>query len=217
VEPYDTSARRSTLGRENCNVRRLTRLDRPIGVLLLCADADGLWSPSAGARMAATGTLFVTGYLADALGRLRDHNDVADRRSICPREATSERVVATGEVGFRGAGRGAVLAARRGDADLDERAARAARRWPRWRGRRLRYVKRFFSIPKAMLGVGSRSGSRWSIARVQGGCRPTALMVTAAKFLLGDRVRHRICDVDRDDDRQTVGINRRRSCSPRQT
>jgi 4-hydroxybenzoate polyprenyltransferase len=188
--------------------RRLTRLDRPIGVLLL------LWPTLTGLWFAARGwpgwqllAIFVAGtWLMRSAGCAI--NDVADRRFDAHVKRTSERVVATGEVSAAEAlAVGAVLAAAAAVtliwlnaparlAALVALAAAAA--YP--------YFKRFFSIPQAMLGVAFSFGIPIAYCAVQGRVPATALWMMAANFFWVIAYDTEYAMVDRDDDVR-VGIH----------
>jgi 4-hydroxybenzoate polyprenyltransferase len=188
--------------------QRLTRLDRPIGVLLL------LWPTLTGLWFAARGwpgwqllAIFVAGtWLMRSAGCAI--NDVADRRFDGHVKRTAQRVVATGQVGVGEAlGVAAVLAA----------AAALTLIWLNTEARLAAlvalpmaaaypYFKRFFSIPQAMLGIAFSFGIPMAYCAVQGRLPAQALWMLGANFFWVIAYDTEYAMVDRDDDAR-LGIH----------
>jgi len=181
---------------------RLTRADRPIGVLLL------LWPTLTGLWFAARGwpgwpllAIFVAGtWLMRAAGCAI--NDVADRRFDVHVKRTAQRVVATGQVG---AGEAlAVAAALAAAAGLTliwlNTAARLAALAALPVAAAYPYFKRFFSIPQAVLGIAFSFGIPVAYCAVQGRLPAEALWMLAANFFWVIAYDTEYAMVDRDDD-----------------
>jgi len=181
---------------------RLTRADRPIGVLLL------LWPTLTGLWFAARGwpgwpllAIFVVGtWLMRAAGCAI--NDVADRRFDVHVKRTAQRVVATGQVG---AGEAlAVAAALAAAAGLTliwlNTAARLAALAALPVAAAYPYFKRFFSIPQAVLGIAFSFGIPVAYCAVQGRLPAEALWMLAANFFWVIAYDTEYAMVDRDDD-----------------
>ena len=182
--------------------QRLTRLDRPIGVLLL------LWPTLTALWFAARGwpgwqllAIFVAGtWLMRSAGCAI--NDVADRRFDVHVKRTAHRVVATGEVGAREAlAVAAVLAAAAGLTLIWlDNAARLAALVALPVAAAYPYFKRFFSIPQAMLGIAFSFGIPMAYCAVQGRLPAEALWMLAANFFWVIAYDTEYAMVDRDDD-----------------
>ena len=181
---------------------RLTRADRPIGVLLL------LWPTLTGLWFAARGwpgwpllAIFVAGtWLMRAAGCAI--NDVADRRFDVHVKRTAQRVVATGQVGTGEAL--AVAAALAAAAGLTliwlNTAARLAALAALPVAAAYPYFKRFFSIPQAVLGIAFSFGIPVAYCAVQGRLPAEALWMLAANFFWVIAYDTEYAMVDRDDD-----------------
>jgi 4-hydroxybenzoate polyprenyltransferase len=181
---------------------KLTRADRPIGVLLL------LWPTLTALWFAARGwpgwpllAIFTAGtWLMRSAGCAV--NDVADRRFDAHVKRTAQRVVATGRVSPGEAlAVAAVLAAvaastliwLNGAARLAALpAAAVAAAYP--------YFKRFFALPQAMLGIAFSFGIPMAYCAVQGRLPSTALWMLAANFFWVIAYDTEYAMVDRDDD-----------------
>jgi 4-hydroxybenzoate polyprenyltransferase len=182
--------------------QRLTRLDRPIGVLLL------LWPTLTALWFAAHGwpgwqllAIFVAGtWLMRSAGCAI--NDVADRRFDAHVKRTAQRVVATGQVSAGEAlAVAAVLAAAAG---LTLIWLNAAARWAALAALPVAaaypYFKRFFSIPQAMLGIAFSFGIPMAYCAAQGRLPTAALWMLAANFFWVIAYDTEYAMVDRDDD-----------------
>jgi 4-hydroxybenzoate polyprenyltransferase len=181
---------------------RLTRLDRPIGVLLL------LWPTLTALWFAARGwpgwrllTIFVAGtWLMRSAGCAV--NDLADRRFDAHVKRTAQRVLATGEVSPREAL--AVAAALAAAAAVTliwlNTAARVAAVAALPVAAAYPYFKRFFSVPQAMLGIAFSYGIPMAFCAVQGRLPGAALWMLAANFFWVVAYDTEYAMVDRDDD-----------------
>lgn len=181
---------------------RLTRIDRPIGVLLL------LWPTLTALWFAARGwpgwellAIFVAGtWLMRSAGCAI--NDMADQRFDAHVKRTAQRVVATGQVtpsealavaAVLAAGAGVTLIWLNTAARLAAAAALpVAAAYP--------YFKRFFSIPQAMLGIAFSWGIPMAYCAVQGRLPASALWMLAANFFWVIAYDTEYAMVDRDDD-----------------
>jgi 4-hydroxybenzoate polyprenyltransferase len=188
--------------------QRLTRLDRPIGVLLL------LWPTLTALWFAARGwpgwqllAIFVAGtWLMRSAGCAI--NDVADRRFDAHVKRTAQRVVATGQVS---AGEAlAVAAALAVTAGLTliwlNAAARLAALVALPVAAAYPYFKRFFSIPQAVLGIAFSFGIPMAYCAVQGRLPAAALWMLSANFFWVIAYDTEYAMVDRDDDAK-LGIH----------
>ena len=181
---------------------RLTRVDRPIGVLLL------LWPTLTALWFAARGwpgwpllVIFVAGtWLMRAAGCAL--NDVADRNFDAHVKRTAQRVVATRQVG---AGEAlAVAAALAALAALTliwlNTAARLAALVALPVAAVYPYFKRFFSVPQAALGIAFSFGIPVAYCAVRGRLPAEALWMLAANFFWVIAYDTEYAMVDRDDD-----------------
>lgn len=182
--------------------QRLTRLDRPIGVLLL------LWPTLTALWFAARGwpgwqllAIFVAGtWLMRSAGCAI--NDVADRRFDAHVKRTAQRVVATGQVSAGEAlAVAAVLAAAAGLTLIWlNTAARLAALAALPVAAAYPYFKRFFSIPQAMLGIAFSFGIPMAYCAVQGRLPAAAVWMLVANFFWVMAYDTEYAMVDRDDD-----------------
>jgi len=187
---------------------RLTRLDRPIGVLLLLwPTLTALWFAARGWPGWQLFAIFVAGtWLMRSAGCAI--NDVADRRFDAHVKRTAQRVVATGQVS---AGEAlAVAAALAAAAGLTLIWLNAAARWAALVALPVAaaypYFKRFFSIPQAMLGIAFSFGIPMAYCAVQGRLPAAALWMLAANFFWVIAYDTEYAMVDRDDDAK-LGIH----------
>ena len=181
---------------------RLTRLDRPIGVLLL------LWPTLTALWFAARGwpgwpllAIFVAGtWLMRSAGCAI--NDVADRRFDAHVKRTAERVVATGAVtpGEALAVAAALASAAAVTLIWLSPAARLAALAALPVAAAYPYFKRFFAIPQAMLGIAFSFGIPMAYCAVRGTLPPAALGMMAANFFWVMAYDTEYAMVDRDDD-----------------
>lgn len=181
---------------------KLTRADRPIGVLLLLwPTLTALWFAARGWPGWKLVIIFSIGtWLMRSAGCAV--NDVADRRFDAHVKRTAQRVVATGRVSVGEAlGVAAVLAAGAAStliwlndaARLAALAAvAAAAAYP--------FFKRFFALPQAMLGIAFSFGIPMAYCAVQGLLSPIALWLLAANFFWVIAYDTEYAMVDRDDD-----------------
>jgi 4-hydroxybenzoate polyprenyltransferase len=181
---------------------RLTRADRPIGVLLL------LWPTLTALWFAARGwpgwellLIFVAGtWLMRSAGCAI--NDMADRNFDAHVKRTAQRVVATGEVSVREALAVAIVLAAVAGVTLIwlNNAARLAALVALPVAAAYPYFKRFFSIPQAMLGIAFSLGIPMAYCAVQGRLPAEALWMVAANFFWVIAYDTEYAMVDRDDD-----------------
>jgi len=181
---------------------RLTRLDRPIGVLLLLwPTLTALWFAARGWPGWELVAIFVAGtWLMRSAGCAI--NDVADRRFDAHVKRTAQRVVATGQVSAGEAlAVAAVLAAvaaltliwLNAAARIAAVAALAvAAAYP--------FFKRFFAMPQAMLGIAFSFGIPMAFCAVQARLPATALWILGANFFWVIAYDTEYAMVDRDDD-----------------
>jgi 4-hydroxybenzoate polyprenyltransferase len=181
---------------------RLTRLDRPIGVLLLLwPTLTALWFAARGWPGWKLVAIFVTGtWLMRSAGCAI--NDVADRRFDAHVKRTAQRVVATGQVSAGEAlAVAAVLAAVAALTLIWLNAATriaavaalaVATAYP--------FFKRFFAMPQAMLGIAFSFGIPMAFCAVQGRLPATALWMLGANFFWVVAYDTEYAMVDRDDD-----------------
>jgi len=181
---------------------RLTRLDRPIGVLLLLwPTLTALWFAARGRPGWKLVAIFVAGtWLMRSAGCAI--NDVADRRFDAHVKRTAQRVVATGQVSAGEAlAVAAVLAAvaaltliwLNAAARIAAVAALAvATAYP--------FFKRFFAMPQAMLGIAFSFGIPMAFCAVQARLPATALWMLGANFFWVIAYDTEYAMVDRDDD-----------------
>jgi 4-hydroxybenzoate polyprenyltransferase len=182
--------------------QRLTRLDRPIGVLLLLwPTLTALWFAAHGWPGSQLLAIFVAGtWLMRSAGCAI--NDVADRRFDAHVKRTAQRVVATGQVS---AGEAlAVATALAATAGLTliwlNDAARLAALAALPVAAAYPYFKRFFSIPQAMLGIAFSFGIPMAYCAVQGRLPAVGLWMLAANFFWVIAYDTEYAMVDRDDD-----------------
>jgi len=188
--------------------QRLTRLDRPIGVLLLLwPTLTALWFAARGWPGWRLFVIFVAGtWLMRSAGCAI--NDVADRRFDAHVKRTAQRVVATGQVSVREAL--AVAAALAAAAGLTliwlNDAARLAALAALPVAAAYPYFKRFFSIPQAMLGIAFSFGIPMAYCAIQGRLPAEALWMLVANFFWVMAYDTEYAMVDRDDDAK-LGIH----------
>lgn len=181
---------------------RLTRLDRPIGILLLLwPTLDALWFAAGGFPGWRLLAVFVAGTaLTRSAGCVV--NDLADRRFDGHVERTAQRVLATGAVSVREA---AVVALALGAASaallplLDRTAvgycivaAAVAVAYP--------FFKRFFVLPQAWLGIAFSFGIPIAFAAVLGTVPARGWYLFGANLFWVVAYDTEYAMVDRDDD-----------------
>jgi 4-hydroxybenzoate polyprenyltransferase len=181
---------------------RLTRANRPIGVLLL------LWPTLTALWFAARGwpgwqllAIFVAGtWLMRSAGCAI--NDMADRNFDAHVKRTAQRVVATGQVSAREALMVATVLAAIAGLSLIwlNNAARLAALAAVPVAAAYPYFKRFFSIPQAMLGIAFSFGIPMAYCAVQGGLPAQSWWMLAANFFWVIAYDTEYAMVDRDDD-----------------
>ncbi len=181
---------------------RLTRVDRPIGTLLLLwPTLTALWFAARGWPGATILAAFVAGtWLMRSAGCAL--NDAADRRFDAHVKRTAQRVVATGEVGV-----GEALAVAAALALLAattllwlNHAARLASLAALAVAVCYPFFKRFFSLPQAMLGIAFSFGIPMAFAAVQGRVPPEGWWMLAANAFWVIAYDTEYAMVDRDDD-----------------
>jgi len=181
---------------------RLTRMDRPIGVLLLLwPTLTALWFAARGwPGWQLLGTFVIGTWLMRSAGCAI--NDVADRRFDAHVKRTALRVVATGEVGAGEALAVAVVLAAAAAVTLVwlNDAARLAALVALPVAGAYPYFKRFFSIPQAMLGIAFSFGIPLAYCAVQGRLPAEAVWMLAANFFWVIAYDTEYAMVDRDDD-----------------
>ena len=167
--------------------RRLTRLDRPVGTLLLLwPTLTALWFAAHGWPGWQLAAIFVVGtWLMRSAGCAI--NDVADRRFDAHVKRTAQRVVATGAVSSREAlAVAAVLAAAAAVTLLWlNAAARLAALVAIVVTAAYPYFKRFFALPQAMLGIAFSFGIPMAFCAVQGRLPAAAWWMLASAILFG--------------------------------
>jgi 4-hydroxybenzoate polyprenyltransferase len=182
--------------------QRLTRLDRPIGVLLLLwPTLTALWFAARGWPGWQLVAIFVAGtWLMRSAGCAI--NDVADRRFDAHVKRTAQRVVATGQVSAREALAVAAVLAAAAAVTLVwlNAAARLAALVALAVAAAYPYFTRFFSIPQAMLGIAFSFGIPMAFCAVQGRLPAAALGMLAANFFWVIAYDTEYAMVDRDDD-----------------
>jgi 4-hydroxybenzoate polyprenyltransferase len=181
---------------------RLTRMDRPIGVLLL------LWPTLTALWFAARGwpgwpllAIFVAGtWLMRSAGCAI--NDMADQRFDAHVKRTAQRVVATGQIGAGEALAVATVLALAAAVTLIwlNNAARLAALAAVPLAAAYPYFKRFFLIPQAMLGIAFSFGIPMAYCAVQGRLPAQAGWMLAANFFWVIAYDTEYAMVDRDDD-----------------
>jgi 4-hydroxybenzoate polyprenyltransferase len=181
---------------------RLTRIDRPVGVLLLLwPTLTALWFAARGWPGTRLLAIFVAGtWLMRSAGCAI--NDVADRHFDAHVKRTAQRVVTTGQVAAGEAlAVAAVLAALAAclliwlntAARLTALAAvLVAACYP--------YFKRFFALPQAVLGIAFSFGIPMAFCALQGRLPAVALWMAAANFFWVIAYDTEYAMVDRDDD-----------------
>jgi len=181
---------------------RLTRLDRPIGTLLLLwPTLTGLWFAAGGWPGWKLLLIFVAGtWLMRSAGCAV--NDLADRDFDGQVKRTANRVLATREVSVREALAVATVLALlsattliwlNDTARLASLAAVAlAVSYP--------FFKRFFDIPQAILGIAFSFGIPMAYAAAQGRIPPVAWWMLGANFFWVMAYDTQYAMVDRDDD-----------------
>jgi 4-hydroxybenzoate polyprenyltransferase len=187
---------------------RLTRIDRPVGTLLLLwPTLTALWFAAVGWPGTRLLVIFVLGtWLMRSAGCAL--NDVADRHFDARVKRTALRVVATGEVSVREAlwvaATLALLAAStliglNGTARLFSLPAVAlAASYP--------FFKRFFDLPQAVLGIAFSFGIPMAFAAAQGQVGLLAWVMLAANFFWVMAYDTQYAIVDRDDDLR-IGVH----------
>ena len=182
--------------------RRLTRLDRPVGTLLLLwPTLTALWFAAHGWPGWQLAAIFVVGtWLMRSAGCAI--NDVADRRFDAHVKRTAQRVVATGAVSSREAlAVAAVLAAAAAVTLLWlNAAARLAAVVAIAVTAAYPYFKRFFALPQAMLGIAFSFGIPMAFCAVQGRLPAAGWWMLAANFFWVIAYDTEYAMVDRDDD-----------------
>jgi 4-hydroxybenzoate polyprenyltransferase len=182
--------------------RRLTRLDRPVGTLLLLwPTLTALWFAAHGWPGWQLAAIFVVGtWLMRSAGCAI--NDVADRRFDAHVKRTAQRVVATGAVSSREAlAVAAVLAAAAAVTLLWlNAAARLAALVAIAVTAAYPYFKRFFALPQAMLGIAFSFGIPMAFCAVQGRLPAVGWWMLAANFFWVIAYDTEYAMVDRDDD-----------------
>jgi len=181
---------------------RLTRLDRPIGTLLLLwPTLTALWFAARGWPGCDLLAIFVAGtWLMRSAGCAL--NDVADRRFDAHVKRTAQRVVATGQVA---AGEAlAVAATLAAAAALTliwlNPAARLAALVGVVVAAAYPYFKRFFAMPQAILGIAFSFGIPMAYCAVQARLPAAAWWMLAANFFWVIAYDTEYAMVDRDDD-----------------
>jgi len=181
---------------------QLTRIDRPVGVLLLLwPTLTALWFAARGWPGLKLLAIFVAGtWLMRSAGCAI--NDVADRRFDAHVKRTAGRVVATGQVSSGEAlAVAAVLAAAAASLLIWlNAAARLAALAAVLTAAGYPYFKRFFALPQAMLGIAFSFGIPVAFCAVQGRLPAVALWMVAANFFWVIAYDTEYAMVDRDDD-----------------
>ncbi len=182
--------------------QQLTRMDRPIGTLLL------LWPTLTALWFAARGwpgwdllAIFVVGtWLMRSAGCAI--NDVADRNFDAHVKRTARRVVATGQVSVREALAVAALLAAGAALTLWwlNPVARAAALVAVAVAASYPFFKRFFALPQAVLGIAFSFGIPMAFAAVQGRLPATGVWMLVANFFWVMAYDTEYAMVDRDDD-----------------
>ncbi|HEX4598762.1 MAG TPA: 4-hydroxybenzoate octaprenyltransferase [Burkholderiaceae bacterium] len=181
---------------------RLTRAERPIGVLLLLwPTLTALWFAARGWPGWQLSTIFVVGtWLMRSAGCAI--NDMADRNFDAHVKRTAQRVVATGQVSAREALM--VATALTATAGLSliwlNNAARLAALAAVPVAAAYPYFKRFFSIPQAMLGIAFSFGIPMAYCAVQGRLPAESWWMLGANFFWVIAYDTEYAMVDRDDD-----------------
>lgn len=182
---------------------RLTRLDKPIGILLLLwPTLDALWIAARGWPGLGLLAIFAAGtVLMRSAGCAV--NDIADRKFDGEVKRTADRVLARGVIPVREALAVAVvlaLAAAAVSLPFLDRAVRplavvavaVAVTYP--------YFKRFFPLPQAYLGIAFSFGIPMAFAAVQGRVPALGWYLLAANLLWVIAYDTEYAMVDRDDD-----------------
>jgi 4-hydroxybenzoate polyprenyltransferase len=181
---------------------RLTRIDRPVGVLLLLwPTLTALWFAARGWPGASLLAIFVAGtWLMRSAGCAI--NDVADRHFDAHVKRTAQRVVTTGQVAAGEAlAVAAVLAALAACLLIWlNTAARLAALAAVLVAACYPYFKRFFALPQAVLGIAFSFGIPMAFCAVQGRLPAVALWMAAANFFWVIAYDTEYAMVDRDDD-----------------
>jgi 4-hydroxybenzoate polyprenyltransferase len=187
---------------------RLTRLDKPVGTLLLLwPTLTALWIAADGAPAPMLVAIFTLGtFLMRSAGCAL--NDVADRGFDAHVKRTAQRVVATGQVGPAEAlAVGAALAAAAALLLLPLNLATflfalvalaVAVSYP--------LFKRFFPLPQAWLGVAFSFGIPMAFAAAQGEVPPLGWWLFAGNMFWVVAYDTQYAMVDRDDDLR-IGIH----------
>jgi 4-hydroxybenzoate polyprenyltransferase len=181
---------------------QLTRLDKPVGTLLLLwPTLTGLWIAAGGLPQPLHLAIFVVGTLLMRSAGCA-MNDVADRHYDIYVKRTAHRVVAAGRLSAREAlGVAAVLVAASALLLLPLNGLTfwlavmglvVAASYP--------LFKRFFPLPQAWLGVAFSFGIPMSFAAVQATVPPVALWLCAANLFWVVAYDTEYAMVDRDDD-----------------
>jgi 4-hydroxybenzoate polyprenyltransferase len=181
---------------------RLTRANRPIGVLLLLwPTLTALWFAARGWPGWPLVAIFVAGtWLMRSAGCAI--NDMADRNFDAHVKRTAQRVVATGQVSPGEALVVAIVLAAAAAVTLIwlNTAARLAALAAVPVAAAYPYFKRFFSIPQAMLGIAFSFGIPMAYCAVQNRLPAEALWMLAANFFWVIAYDTEYAMVDRDDD-----------------
>ena len=175
---------------------KLMRLDKPIGTLLLLwPTLWGLWFARHGLPRLDILLIFFAGtVLMRSAGCVV--NDFADRNFDPHVERTRDRPLAAGLIGPREAlalaaalmlaAFALVLQLNRLTVMLSFAAVALAVVYP--------FLKRFFSFPQAWLGIAFGFGIPMAFAALQGRVRRGGVGIADRQYILGHRLRYRICD-----------------------
>jgi 4-hydroxybenzoate polyprenyltransferase len=181
---------------------RLTRVDRPIGTLLLLwPTLTALWFAAGGWPGWRLLAIFVAGtWLMRSAGCAL--NDVADRKFDAHVKRTAQRVVATGEVKVPEALAVAVVLAMLAATTLIwlNDAARLASLAAVALAIAYPFSKRYFDLPQAVLGIAFSFGIPMAFLAVQGRVPPMGWGWLAANFFWVMAYDTQYAMVDRDDD-----------------
>jgi 4-hydroxybenzoate polyprenyltransferase len=181
---------------------RLTRAQRPIGVLLLLwPTLTALWFAARGWPGWQLSTIFVVGtWLMRSAGCAI--NDMADRNFDAHVKRTEQRVVATGQVSAREALMVATVLTATAGLSLIwlNNAARLAALAAVPVAAAYPYFKRFFSIPQAMLGIAFSFGIPMAYCAVQSRLPAESWWMLGANFFWVIAYDTEYAMVDRDDD-----------------
>jgi 4-hydroxybenzoate polyprenyltransferase len=186
---------------------RLTRLDKPIGILLLLwPTLWGLWIASGGTPNPLIVVIFFLGtILMRSAGCIL--NDIADRKFDARVARTRERPLATGAIGVREAlALAAVLVLLAFLLVLPLNGLTMLYSVPAlFLAASYPYTKRFFAIPQAYLGVAFGFGIPMAFAAELGGVPLLAWLLLLANIFWAMAYDTEYAMVDRDDDLK-IGI-----------